>query len=634
MPDQIKVDESTDMNKWVCFPDSLPNGIYKGFENRLDASQNRGAFVVGQNVKFGNINLPSLRNGYVPVGSEDTGVLPVKRAWVFETRAGVQFELKAFGTKLYYWLKGVSTDWSLLKDGFTSGLEFGYGNLGKTADATSHTWFCNGTENWYRWNGAYTFVSGVTINTISKSSGTWTAEGFYAATKKVVIKGVEYSYTGGEGTDTLTGVTPDPVANGVMAGDLVVQAPDEMTGLSAVKGQVACAHDSRLHARLESKPSVWNFSKLDDPGDWTVASPDADGNAGSKEIEFGGPLVGYAKLNKAVIAFKKRLIKMLTFEQSSSRIDVSTYATLLPADDKGITLGATNQKSTISTPLGVVFITPDKKLVLLSGITANNEPQYLVLSDPVQPIFDKGVFDEASAICVDNTVWLAFKADVNSATNDTVMRGDLTRQSIDSNGRILPVRWDTPYVGWFVNDWTTVYDEDQGKYVVHFHSSVNSATYEVTEDKTDNTSGFGATVRTWAENFGAPQHQKRVDEIYLELRMKQNTEILCTILFDEDGVTGQHEVTLKGDSASYRFDNTTYNPIGATPFGSTKLGSQLDDSGYDTYRFNIELNPNIYFFTISIQLSVDGQGQDFELIRHAFSLAEVKKDTDRKYLVS
>ena len=628
------MDQSTEMNRWVSFPDSLPNGQYKGFANRLDASQNRGAFVVGENVKFGNINLPSLRDGYTPVGTEDTGVLPVTRAWVFETRAGEQFELKAFGTKLMYWLVGVSTDWALLKDGFTSGLEFGYGNIGKVADSTNHTWFCNGTENWYRWNGAHTTVDTVTVNTIKKPSGTWTADGFYAATKKVTIRDVEFTYTGGEGTDTLTGVTPDPTLSGITAGDIVVQSPDEVTGLSAVKGSVACAHDSRLHARLESKGSVWNFSKLDQPDNWTVASPDADANAGSKDVEFGGPIVAFGKLNKAILAFKKRLIKMLTFEASSSRIDVSTYATLIPGDDKGTTLGATNQKSTIGTPLGVAFVTPDKKFVLLSGITANNEPQTLVLSDPIQPIFDNGVFDTASAICVDNVIWLAFKQDSNSTANDTVLRGDLTRQSIDSNGRILPVRWDAPYVGWFVSDWTAVYDETQGKYVVHWHSSINSSTYVVTSDKTDNGNGFGATIRTWAEHFDAPQHQKRVDEVYLELRMKSNAQVLCTILYDEDGVTGRNEVMLSGDSTNYKFDNTTYNPIGATPFGSVKLGSQLDDSGYDTYRFNIELNPNIWFFNISLQLSVDGEGQDFELIRHAFSLAEIKKDTDRKYLIA
>lgn len=69
------------------------------------------------------------------------------------------------------------------------------------------------------WNGARAVISAVTSNTISIASGTWQELGF-DATGSLVINGSVYSYTGGYTTNTLTGVTPDPAAAGITAGDV------------------------------------------------------------------------------------------------------------------------------------------------------------------------------------------------------------------------------------------------------------------------------------------------------------------------------------------------------------------------------------------------------------------------------
>lgn len=633
MSEYPQIQTTEDKNAWSIFPDDLNSGTFKGFENRPEISQNRGAFVLGENVKFGGICLPSLRDGYSAIGTEDTGTAPVMRAWVFETRDGVQYELKVVDTKIYYWMVGRSTEWTVLLSGLTANTEWFFANIGKTANATTHCLFSNGVDGVFKWSGAYAEVLAATANTIQKTGGTfWTAGGFDAATASVNVNGSPYQYTGGEGTDTLTTVTPDPLAAGVLPGMLAVQLPVAVAALGSVQGSVGCAHDGRLHMRLETKKSVWDYSKLDDPFDFTAAA--SDGAGWAKEIEMAGPIMTYGKLNKAILCFKKRLIKMLTFGASSTRIDVPTYSTLISTDDKGTTLGAINQKSTFSTPKGLVFVTPDKRLALLTGVTANNEPQYLMLSDPIQPVFDQGDFSDAAGICVNNILWLSFKSSTGVGSNDTVLRGDMTRVSYDSNGQALPIRWDVPYVGWNVNDWTAVFDSVNGRYDVHFHSSLNGSTYKVNyDDKTDNGNGFGSTVRTWAEHFGYPQWQKRMDESFVEIRMKENANITATLLYDEDGVTQRQEYILSGDAAEQRFDSTTYNPIGATPFGSTQMGSQIADNEYDTYRFNLEINPNVYFFNISLQLSSDGDGQDYELVRFGYCIAEVKKDTDRKYLI-
>jgi hypothetical protein len=571
-----------------------------------------------------------VRTGFEIIGTEPTDATPVTRAWTFENRNGDQFELKAYDTFVDYWLTGQSTSWKHLITGLTANLEFGVANIGKSADTTNHSNFCNGTDSWYKFNGAWATISGFTVNTLSIASSTWTALGFYAATNKVMINNIEYTYTGGEGTTTLTGVTPDPTGN-VAANDIAVQSPVVVSALDSYKGSVAMAHDGRMHARLETKKSIWNYSKLDDPYDWTASA--ADGAGGAKEVEFGGPITAFGKLNKLALCFKKGIIKSLQFDQVGTRLDSPVYKTLVSADDKGTTLGAVNQKSTFSTPLGTVFVTPDKRMVLLTGVTANDEPQYLFLSDQIQPIFTQGVHDTATGICVDNVIYYAFKTDVNSTFNDVVIRGDLTRQTTTSDNKVIPIQWDCPYTGWNVADWTVVYDDTLGCNVIHWHSASNSASYKLIADKTDATNPFTSTLRTWSEHFDMPNLEKKIDYIFLEVKMTDNTELLATVLYDEDGVTGTAEYTLKGDNSQYKFNSSTYNVFGSSPYGSQKIGSNELVPTAKKYRFYIETPNNLYFYNIALQLSCGDAGNDFQLIRFGYRLTEVLEKLDRNYKI-
>ena len=791
----VYTDKSKDLGKWYFYPEMLPNQRFGGFEDRDDATQLRGKWVVGQNVTFGGNSLPSNRPGYEVIGTEAADSTSVRRAWLYETREGAQFELKVYNTGLYYFLFGISAEFELLQGGFTPGLDWGFANIGKSSDATAHVRFSNGTDGMWKFSGAYAILdsssndanvvvswdaigglatvgvtaaglgyvvndiltlttgggagqvrvtstggggtitglsvetvgtgyntgggqavtggtgTGATVNvtavtsaagsgyavgdTITLTTGgtgatfsvlTVTGSGgiktvlqtapgsgygvavsatstsgaginasvsildvgtgwikktgaqtfaealFYTSSdKSVTISGSAYSYANsGANSLFLADISPSPAA--LAAGSIIVQTPVHQSDLDGVQGNIMAAHDGRLHMDLQTKQSVWNFSKLDNPDNFTVASPDVDGNAGSKEVEFGGPITAFGKLNKTILCFKKREIKLLDFVQSGSRVDLSRYATLVSADDKGTTLGANNQKSVFSTPSGMVFVTADKRLALLSGVTANNEPQYLFLSDPVQPIFTNGVFDDAAGICVDNVIYLAFKQDINSTYNDTVIRGDMTRQSIDNMGRILPVRWDAPYIGWTVSDWTAVYDNTAGANQIHWHSSLNSNSYRLIKNKSDNTQGFTSIIRSWSEHFDHPTLQKKIEEAFIEVRMTENTSLLATILYDEDGFTGRDETECLGTTTINRFGGTPYNPFGASPFGSEKFGSNTNSDLNPVYRFFLEVNNNIYFFNLALQLGTDDPGQDFELIRFGWKVTEIQPETDHKYL--
>lgn len=720
-PQDIPAKVRQSLGKWYFFPDMLPTRRFGGLNARENETQQQGDFVLGENVTFANSRIPTVRAGYQTIGTEAENATPVNRAWIFETRNGDQFELKAYDTYVDFWLVGQSTEYAHLLTGLTPGLEFGYGNIGRTSDVTNYTNFCNGEDEWYRFNGAWaTYASdngsdqitvegsttlanlgfsaqtsaggattqfditnpvGTTFRYTFDGTGTnpgdfttllvvgskvWIgAQNFNAANNGIftvtAVASTYFEVTNASGVvesnktigtgflyvnlesfvvngtvvyyktlsnQTFVGVNTIPV---MAVGDLIVQSPNIVPKLTSFKGSVVMAHDGRLHARLDSKKSVWNYSKLDDPWDWTAGA--IDGAGGAKEVEFGGPITSFGKLNKTALCLKNGIIKSLSFKQVGTRIDTPVYDTLVTADDKGTTLGANNQKSTFSTPLGMVFITPDKRMVLLTGVTANNEPQYLFLDDQIQPIFTAGVHDEASGICVNNTVWYSFKQDINSTYNDVVIKGDLTRQTTTTEGKVIPISWDTPYIGWNVSDWTVVFDAELGKNVVHWHSSINSNSYELIDNKTDNTQPYTAIIRSWAEQFGIPHLQKKVDYIYLEVNMTENTELLVTPLYDEDGVTGAPEYVLLGTSTNQKFDSSFYNPFGSSKYGSQKIGSNELAPDLKKYRFYIETPNNLYFFILSLQIACNKAGNDFQLIRFGYRITEVLNKLDRNYKV-
>lgn len=621
------------MKRWVIFPEHLQSATtgstqsakFTGYQTRYDETQNRGAFVAGQNVKMTQAQTPTLRDGTTLIGTDLLDSYPVNRAWVFETRGGVQFEIKAYNTGLYYWLLGTSTDWSLLLGGQTAALGYGYANIGKTSNPTTSSFFCNGTDGVWEFDGAYATFASATVNTVTISgTKTFTQLGFYTtgATRSIIINGVVATYSGGEGTQTLTGVSVDFSAT--IGTPLAVQSPRVQDGVTptnnfgATQGSVMMAHDGRLHMRYDAKADVWQYSKLDNPFDFTTGSLDGDG--GAKEIEFGGPINAFGKLNKTAQALKTRIIKNLTFNQVGARVDSPQYDTLVSADDKGTSLGATNQKSTFSTPFGLVFITPDSRMVLLSGVTANNQPQYYFLSDPVAEVFTQGVHTQGTGICVDNRIYYSFRQNAQSTFNDVEIQGNMLRQSFDAQGHAIPIFWDTPNVGVNCNDYTAVYNSSLKKYEVHRHSSLNSNSYAVVETKTDDNQPITGIVRTWGETFGTPDSQKYIDYVMVEIKMLANSLVNVTVLFDQDGASGQQLFPLRGSDTANLIQTSSYNPFGASPYGRQKIGSNTQQDQLKRYIYWLELKPNQEFFSVALQFSTDMENSDFELIRFGYRL--------------
>lgn len=610
--------QSLDVNKWFIFPDSLNkenSGRFIGFMTKDDITQVPGGFPVGQNVIFTPSRTPTPRVGSTIVGTAIVAETPIKRAWNFQRRDGVEIEMKTYGTGVYFLINGVMSDYYLLKGGFTSGLEFCYAVISQSSDVNSRVMFCNGTEDWYKWTGLYgLYASDNGSDQITISGTTSLADLGFPASGTIGYKGTAITYSGISG-QTFTGCSAVPSAMAAVVGDILVDYPVAVSGSGILKSSVCGVFDGRIHARNEIKKSVALYSKLDDPGNWTAGSSDGDG--GAKEIEQGGPINAFVSDEKQVYILKDRLIKTLSFIASGTRIDVPSYGTPKPSNDKSTTVGGIGQKSSFAGPNGVFFVTTDKQLLYLYRQDFKDYPQQMNIADNISPTFEAGVHDEAAGIVYNSKVYYAYKQDSHSSYNDTVIIYDL-----------LTGLWSTPIVGWNVSDWTVI----NGK--LRYHSSINPDTYELTDDKIDGEFTFGTTLRTWNETFGSAENQKRAGYAMIEIYLQENSEITATILYDENGYRGQEEFTLNGSATRFRLGTATYNPFGASAFGEERFGSNSNLSGMNKYRFFLELKSNIEFYNLALQLSTNNQNCNYELIRFGIYITQVLQLTDINLMIA
>lgn len=101
------------------------------------------------------------------------------------------------------------------------------GNYWDITDSVKLLLFVNGDGTMYEWNGSVVLAASTGVNTLTKQgTTTWQQEGSYSTRNRVytnIRTGVDFTYTGGQTTTILTGVTPDPSLADIVVGDMFVQ---------------------------------------------------------------------------------------------------------------------------------------------------------------------------------------------------------------------------------------------------------------------------------------------------------------------------------------------------------------------------------------------------------------------------
>lgn len=595
---------------------NLVNSFKLGYRNREDVTNlPPGVLIKGsQNVLTNVSERIQIRKGYTVDGQESTVIAPILASFDWQTRGNDERHLRAGfltvagndGKLQYRYVSGTGTvTWNDLLTGLST-VAYNFTTWWNSTESLRECLFVNGTSNIYRWNGAITPISARTTNTISKTGDTWADSGFYTtADKKIVINGTTYTYTGGETTTTLTGVTPDP--SGEAIGSLAVQAVvttanSAMSGITATfkNGVISTLNNQVFVGSLTS--SVVYISKITSYTDFTSSTP--------RQAGEGAALI----LDANVVAFRPQEDYMyvsagkdfwynVSFETQTSTVGVTYQQVNALRLKTGKMQGAISQAGVSQMKNNIIMITNETTIDILGRIEQYfGTPMTKNLSDSIKLDIDAYDFTDASIAYHRYYIYVAIPKD------NKVIIYNLATGSWESP-QVLPI--------------SRFYIVDGDLYG---HSYATSESYKLFEGYADRVyPGFSghpidATAKFSYQNFGTRSSYKRANSFYIEGYISGNANLIAELTYELDGCATTKVFNVSGSDTQIVCIPPAQGSLGIHSLGKIKLGGDNADTIQDLPpKFRVEKTfTNTSFFEVSPSFSVLGTDNRFELL--AFGL--------------
>lgn len=600
---------------------SVVSNFKYGYRNREDVTNlPPGVLIVGsQNVLTNVSERVQIRQGYSVDGAHSNVVGPVLASfdWISKTNGEVHMRaggLTSAGNDGKLQFRYVDANGNIIWEDLLTALttvSYNFTTFWNTTEEVREVLFVNGTSNIFAWNGAVTSILSATTNTITKNgTDTWLDTGFYAAgNKKLVINGTEYTYTGGESTTTLTGVTPDPSAepvNSVAHQSVVTTSNSSMTGITAtfLNGLIATMNNQIFLGALTS-PVMW-LSKVNSYTDYTSSA--------TRQVGEGGSLI----LDQNLIAFNVQGAQDVATMYVSSvdiwyKITFTDFVSVV--GPSGETLGAVpiktgkrqgaQSQAFVSSMKNNTIAVTNEPTIDLMGVMENffTQIQTKNISDPIKLDVDSYDFTNGSIAYWRYYILVAVPAE-----------GVVRIYNIATSSWEAPQT--LPISRFYIVD---------GELYGHSYSTFES--YKLFDGYADRVyTGFeGFPIQAnWIfsyQNYGTRFSLKKATKFYVEGYINANTTLTTEIIYELDGCQTKKTFTLDGSNRQFVCIVGADGSLGKESLGKIKLGgteSQSIQGLPPKFRWFPTFTPKD-FFECSIQFSVFGTNERAEIL--GFGLA-------------
>jgi len=595
-------------SKWII------RDVFPGMMTKKDASKVvPGASVGGRNVMFTDMDRIAVRPlGYetYPADSEAlSDTTKVHSIHTFRRRDGSNILIRGQGSKMQCFDE-TTAGWVVITSGLTVGASIGFADQNINTDQSSFTYFGNAYQPYSRWSGNKTHLT-VALNPTATTVAVAGAQGFRTVNGTIVIGGVRKTYSSRTNTIfTLTGQAGTTCAVGIPVVEAIHRYPNNP------KGNLLLANSNRVFVAgaTQVASAVW-FSKYGDATNFINAVLVTGSTATDPGIfnlaEGGGAVTGMALDENSTYFLKRGLIYKATLSDT-----LYTLTPLKPFDGKSQTTGSIGDPFTSEN--GTIFVTPDKKIYHLTRLPQVDYPQLVPISDPIKTTVDALYFENFKGITFRESAYIACSS-IKGGGNDTILVYDLKDQI-----------WHTPISGWNVSDWA-IYDNGDGDGDQLYFASNNSLNvFKVTTTPLDGEFSVEAVAIMNQETFGAPAERKFLENFFLEGYIGANTTLNISLLFDDNGFTQQLSGSIQGNETAILFDTDNLNQFGTNPFGIEAFGASSDEIGLKKFRVYMKDGlRNIPFYSLQLQLSSDGDNQQWEVINVGYKVGIYEKETDR-----
>jgi hypothetical protein len=613
-----------------------------GYRNREDQTNlPAGVLVTGSKNVLTNVSeRVQCRRGYVLDGPVSATATNITSAYTFENHIGNEINLRTWGTVMEYRYVDANgvVSWNTLLSGLTS-TAFNYTSWwfpltsgGTAGEGANVILMANGTSNIYEWNGGVTTIASVGAGTLTKTGSVPWAVSFYSdntqhPTRKVTVRGVDYTYTGGENTTTLTGVTPDPsvASPAIVAGDVVIQTPiitalSSMTAVEMPKVDLIETFNTQLFIgslsnQLVQASKSWTISTGGTYTDFTTSDIAKSGYGHQLALDS-SPVSFNALENILAISAGKNQWYEISIAQSTYTDDTNPSAPVVYDIDtwtvnrlKTTAQQAAQSQSMVSAMKNdLIFISNEPTLDRLGRVEQIlGTTQTTNLSDPIKLDFDSYDF-----------------TDSNIYYNKYFIYISVPKSGLILIYNIVKSYWEAPQtipVGRFYTVGGILYG----------HSYLTPESYQLFTgyadrvDPTTNPNGnpIPANVTFSYNNYGAPSVLKSFNEFYVEGYINAATDLTLGITYDINGCATKTSYIISGDNNKYVCIGSGSGTLddadlGKNSLGKYPLGGNIDVTSIlalaPKFRL-IQTFPLTDFFECQISFTSIQTNSNWELLR-------------------
>lgn len=533
------------------------------------------------------------RHGFSLMGTSATSG-SIVTSHTFNLKTGVQSPMRSLSSIMEYW-NGQTSAWALLSSGFSYGFTFDY------ADYPPYTYFCNGIDAMFAWNGQWATVNGAhaasaTVVTLSTGGYSLSALGWLSAGEAII--GTQPVYYGSITGSTLSAMTG--ISAAIASNTEVAQAPTSSRGFTSVssipRGNILEINTARLHvAGVSASPTNAFYSQLDDPTDftYTIAGRTA-GQGGVIDFpEGGGPINNLTSKEQFLVVGKRNYLGTYQF------VDIATGVTDVPQ----IQVIKYSENAGIANTLGTAVVENDPFFVspiggvrsLTTDIRGNIEMFWQTAN--LEETVGRLIFTNAASIYFNQKYYLACQTDTGTF-NDTVLVYDYRYQA-----------WSI-YKGWNVSDWF-IY-----KGALFFSSPLNRASFQALATFED---AGGAINYYWYSkrfDFGNPCEAKRMRYVFIEGYISPNASITFDVLFD-DATSPTLTKTISGTGPYVNIaasQTIGMNVIGNQVFGGSPVQGIIAAGNVTLNKFRVKCSLSEQnFFVAQFKFSSFGTGYVYRI---------------------
>lgn len=471
-------------------------------------------------------------------------------------------------------------------------------------------------------------ISIATVGTITKvGTETWSEVGFtqvLSTEKKIIINGTEYSYTAGEGTTTLTGVSPDPAgitANSVVIQSIISNSASDVSGYDfdfckTINNQFwVGSYSSRvvyLSADINAE-SILGFLNFVD----TTTHLQGDGSSIVLDNQVKG--IGIKDGKGIVFAGDSDM-----YIVSANEIAPTPFNN--PDGDSQVVYNKIERKKLpgLCGALGhefidnfndqLVWLDQKNQLRALGSFTNESFIKPAHLSLAVKDELSEDDFTGGHIKVVEDTIYI-------TAPNNGRDWMYQVREVINKDGSISSEKiWQPPQIRGISR-----YSVING--VLYGHSNANPQLYQIWDTNqwyddhpSDEQIPYVCVWRFAYQQHGHRQGLLTFDKIYFEGYMPEGVELLSNIYFDYKGATNLKQVVVNSvENPAQFFIGTGAPSLGDSSLGDNPLGDGIIEETNDQellpkFRAITGVSLSRKFFEYSIELYTAEEGSRVELL--------------------